>query len=159
MKLVHAMILNQNAASAYAARVVSEMIKSGCDAPTMRRHEIPTSVFYCVLGGSHHLKGREPSEMACDMIRTYRPDYLYNAEAGRTELARFGQESGYAASKVPMFNCCECGAPLAGPAPKEFRLYKTCKGVSESFDLCGACAAHLSHNETLDGPSLRGSSK
>ena len=94
MKLIHAMLLNRDAASAFAARVVSEMIKSGCDAPTMRRHEIPTSVFYCVLGGNHHLTGRDASEMACDMIRTYRPDFLYNATRS-DEAIKPNSEAGF----------------------------------------------------------------
>jgi hypothetical protein len=77
VKLIHAMILNQEAAAKYAARVVAAMIKSGCDPETMRRHGIPNSVFCCVLGGSHHRTQREPMEMAGDMIRYYCHRCLY----------------------------------------------------------------------------------
>ena len=72
------MLIDQDNARRFAARVVRSMIRLGCDAATMRRHEIPTSVFYGVFGGGRHRGGYNPDDVARENMRQYRKDYLYN---------------------------------------------------------------------------------
>lgn len=76
MRVIHAMIIDRDNAGRFAAKVVASMISLGCDASTMRRHKIPTSVFYGVLGGGYHRGGLEPSDVAKHNISKYRHDYL-----------------------------------------------------------------------------------
>lgn len=79
MTTLQAMLINRGHAAQFAARVVRSMIRLGCDAATMRRHEIPTSVFHCVLGGCYHVGTRTPDDLARENMRQYRKDYLHNA--------------------------------------------------------------------------------
>lgn len=77
MKMIHAMLLHQKNARRYAGCVVAEMIRRGCDGPTMRSHQIPKSVFYLVMGGVvERLKTFEAVVSEC--LEVYRPDFIYS---------------------------------------------------------------------------------
>ena len=79
MRAIEVMIIDQDNAKRFAGRVVRSMIRLGCDAATMRRHEIPTSVFYGVFGGGRHRGGYNPDDVALENMRQYRKDYLHNS--------------------------------------------------------------------------------
>ncbi len=70
--MLHALILDRNRAGRFAAVVVHAMIRQGADPATMRRHQIPTSVFYGVFGGGKHRGGHDPVDVASDNMRQYR---------------------------------------------------------------------------------------
>jgi hypothetical protein len=76
MKIIEAMILQQKYAKKWAGKVVAEMVKNGADREVMRRHKIPTSVFYCVLGGAYWRR-YTVKDCADKMLNMYRHDYLY----------------------------------------------------------------------------------
>ena len=77
MRMIEAMMLTQRYAKKWAGQVVGEMIKGGADKSVMRRHGIPQSVFYCVLGGRRWQR-QSPAECAQEMINCYRRDYIFH---------------------------------------------------------------------------------
>ena len=89
MTTLQAMLINRNHAAQFTAGVVRSMIRLGCDAATMRRNAIPTSVFHYVLGECYHLSTRTPDELARENMRRYRKDYLHNT--GNQGLAPQGE--------------------------------------------------------------------
>lgn len=79
------MLIDINNAKRFASRVVQAMIRLGCDAATMRRHEIPTFTFYGILGGGRHRGGYNPDDVARENMQQYRNDYLYKKTGYRKE--------------------------------------------------------------------------
>jgi hypothetical protein len=73
--MIHAMILDRNAAAQFAGRVVRSMIRQGCSPSIMQKHQIPQSVFHWSLG-SRAFRTREVCGAAREMMNTYRDDYL-----------------------------------------------------------------------------------
>ena len=78
MKLIQAMMIDCDRAKQFAGQVVAAMIRLGCDGPAMRRHEIPTSVYYGVLGGRKHDSDRTPGDVAAEEVTMYRTSCLHN---------------------------------------------------------------------------------
>ena len=89
MKMIHAMILDRNAAALFAGRVVRSMIRQGCSPSIMQKHQIPQSVFHWSLG-SRAFRTREVCGAAREMIDTYRDDYLRKPNIKISDAANDG---------------------------------------------------------------------
>ena len=75
MGTLRQMLKLQKHAKRFAGRIVAQMIRKGCDAGTMRRHEIPQSVYYWTLGsGAWNCYSPEVAADKC--IQVYRPDCI-----------------------------------------------------------------------------------
>lgn len=75
MRMIEAMVLASKLSKLVAGQVVAFMICKGADPEIMRKHGIPTSVYYYVLGGQHW--NESPHALAAKMLEQYRPDYIY----------------------------------------------------------------------------------
>ena len=70
------MLLTQGKAKTFAGGVVREMIKKGANAETMRKHEIPTTVYYWVFGSGAWRRGTE-EQAADEYLKHCRINYIY----------------------------------------------------------------------------------
>lgn len=76
MNALHETILLIKHSDRFAGLVVAEMIKQGAGRNTMRKHEIPQSVAYWVLGSRCWTK-MTAEDAAKECIRVYRKDYVF----------------------------------------------------------------------------------
>lgn len=79
MKQLFYMIIVCRQASRFAGKVVAYMISRGCDPQTLRKYEIPQSVYYGVLG-SHAFAHRTPEQYAEECLGYYRREMMFAME-------------------------------------------------------------------------------